>query len=150
MDMKSQYDHFCQLDDKRTPGEWEAGCHPANERLNIVKPIMFGKYVGKLPDCEGGAVYFLHKGNADIIAQIPQMLSFIRLLWAQRETAEDALQKGWELSTWAGAINWRGGENQKEWLDDLRNLIESFQEAAKPALSTIRNTGGGDVLSKDA
>jgi hypothetical protein len=42
--------------------------------------------------------------------------------------ADDALLKqAWELSTWVACINWRGGENQKEWLDDLRTLIEAFQ-----------------------
>ena len=40
---------------------------------------------------------------------------------------EALLKQAWELSTWAGSINWRGGENQKEWLDDLRVLIEAFQ-----------------------
>lgn len=80
--IKQLRERVLRLDAERTPGKWESGCHPANERLCIVKPIMFGKYVGKLPDCEGGAVYLLHKPNADLIALIPDMIKLIR---AQQE-----------------------------------------------------------------
>ena len=66
------------LDEKRTPGEWIAGVHPGNHRINIIKPICFGKYVGKLPDCEGGHVYFMHKETAQFIAKAPTMAAIIR------------------------------------------------------------------------
>ena len=77
-----------ELDRDRTPGVWEAGVHPANERLNIVKPIMLGKYVGQLPDCEGGAMYFLHKPNAEYIAAAPSAIQLIRDLVQRVEELE--------------------------------------------------------------
>lgn len=33
----------------------------------------------------------------------------------------------YELSTWAACINWRGKGNEKEWLDELREKIETVQ-----------------------
>lgn len=39
-----------------------------------------------------------------------------------------------ELASWAGCVDWRGGENQKDWLDDLRQHIESVQALCKPYL----------------
>ncbi|OCJ67631.1 hypothetical protein A6U97_02600 [Agrobacterium tumefaciens] len=39
-----------------------------------------------------------------------------------------------DLASWAGCINWRGGENQKDWLDELRQHIESVQALCKPYL----------------
>lgn len=39
-----------------------------------------------------------------------------------------ALEAGWSLSTWAACINWDGSRNEKEWLDELRLLIEDFQK----------------------
>jgi hypothetical protein len=54
-----------------------------------------------------------------------------RLTKPKHMETEYILRQAWELSTWAGSINWRGGENQKEWLDDLRELIEQFQLAYK-------------------
>jgi len=54
-----------------------------------------------------------------------------RAIKESRERSEmldnDLLRQAWELSTWAATINWRGGENHKEWLDDLRTKIEKFQ-----------------------
>ncbi|PWE52007.1 hypothetical protein DEM27_33405 [Metarhizobium album] len=40
------------------------------------------------------------------------------------------IQMSYDLSTWAACINWRSKENQKEWLDELREKIEAVQEAA--------------------
>lgn len=82
---------FEVLDSQRTPGKWEAGVHPGNHRLNIVKPVCFGKYVGKLPDCEGGHVYFLHKPNADYIAAAPSILDLARKQHELLVMAERAL-----------------------------------------------------------
>lgn len=42
---------------------------------------------------------------------------------AMREIAE----LGYGLSTWTACINWRGGRNEKEWLDDLREKVEAVQ-----------------------
>lgn len=42
----------------------------------------------------------------------------------------DYIQMSYDLSTWAACINWEGKENQKEWLDDLREKIEAVQEAS--------------------
>ena len=39
-----------------------------------------------------------------------------------------------DLASWAGCVNWRGGENQKDWLDELRQHIESVQALCKPYL----------------
>lgn len=44
----------------------------------------------------------------------------------------------YDLAAWAGSINWRGGENQKEWLDELRQHIETVQSLCKPYRSAIR------------
>lgn len=33
----------------------------------------------------------------------------------------------YDLSTWAACINWRGKGNEKEWLDGLREKIETVQ-----------------------
>lgn len=53
--------------------------------------------------------------------------------WMNRQpTANEeliaALEAGWSLSTWAACINWDGSRNEKEWLDELRLLIEDFQK----------------------
>lgn len=55
-------------------------------------------------------------------------------LEAAREEVErlrELAKLGYELSSWAGSINWRGGENLPDWLDDLRNLIENYQSLYK-------------------
>ncbi|ASV44794.1 hypothetical protein PP899_gp49 [Agrobacterium phage Atu_ph08] len=39
-----------------------------------------------------------------------------------------------DLASWAGCVNWRGGENQKDWLTELRQHIESVQALCKPYL----------------
>ncbi|MGN7827073.1 hypothetical protein ACTJJ8_10160 [Agrobacterium radiobacter] len=44
----------------------------------------------------------------------------------------------YDLAAWAGSINWRGGENQKEWLDELRQHIATVQSLCKPYRSAIR------------
>lgn len=64
-------------------------------------------------------------------------------------TTNALLRQAWELSTWAGSINWRGGENQKEWLNELRNLIERFQAGYRDyaADACVRE---GTVISCDA
>jgi hypothetical protein len=56
-----------------------------------------------------------------------EILTTLEAQAEQWTETEDLLKLGWELSTWAGSINWRGGENQKEWLDDLRVLIQHYQ-----------------------
>lgn len=57
-----------------------------------------------------------------------------------REVADEELKSllriGWELSTWSGSINWRGEENQKEWLDELRVLVEGFQDRCRTYMAT--------------
>jgi len=78
--LDQQIERLEELDKARTPGDWIAGVHPGNQRLNIIKPICFGKYVGKLPECEGGAVYFLDRGTAEFIAAAPEMMQVIRAL----------------------------------------------------------------------
>lgn len=51
-----------------TEGDWACGTHPANNRLNIIKPIFFGNRVTKLPECEGGHVSLKNKSDAIFIA----------------------------------------------------------------------------------
>jgi len=58
-----------------------------------------------------------------------------RLLRQQRAELEAIVSLGYELSAWTACINWRGGENQKEWLDELRIKIERFQSLAEPVLN---------------
>lgn len=75
------------------------------------------------------AAYFIKKQHMMIVRQ------------PEREAVVDkelkaVLQTGWELSTWAGSINWRGGENQTEWLNDLRTLIERFQDQSRAYVAT--------------
>lgn len=73
----------------------------------------------------------------EIIAQLAEARADLR---AQKSV----MNIGWELSTWAGSINWRGGENQKEWLDDLRILIERYQDSYRKALATTQAAGDGE------
>ena len=51
-----------------TEGDWVCGTHPANHRLNIIRPIFFGNRVTKLPECEGGHVSLKNKSDAIFIA----------------------------------------------------------------------------------
>ncbi|MEE9983693.1 hypothetical protein [Agrobacterium pusense] len=52
----------------------------------------------------------------------------------------------YDLASWAGCINWRGGENQKEWLDDLRHHIATVKSLCKQHRTTpaafARQEGG--------
>ncbi|MFJ1307923.1 hypothetical protein [Agrobacterium sp. P15N1-A] len=54
----------------------------------------------------------------------------------------------YDLASWAGCINWRGGENQKEWLDDLRHHIATVQSLCKQHRTTptasARQEGGSN------
>jgi hypothetical protein len=52
-------------------------------------------------------------------------------LEAENEKLKSLVKLGWELSTWAGCINWRGNKNQKGWLDDLKEKIEGYQKLYK-------------------
>jgi hypothetical protein len=56
-----------------TPGPWEAGVHPANPAMNIVRPIMFGRRMGKLPECEGGHSFIRNRADALLIAAAPDL-----------------------------------------------------------------------------
>ena len=54
------------------------------------------------------------------------------------ETAETGdlsgfVEAAWRLSTWAACVNWDGSENQKDWLDGLRERIELVQDMAQSA-----------------
>lgn len=40
-------------------------------------------------------------------------------------------EAAYDLASWAGCINWRGGENQKDWLDELRQHIERVRQLCK-------------------
>lgn len=52
-------------------------------------------------------------------------------IWEDLKSLSNAAN---DLASWAGSINWRGGENQKDWLDELRQHIESVQALCKPYL----------------
>lgn len=58
---------------KYTPRKWELGTHPANHKLNIVKPILFGRNVTILPECEGGHASINNIADARLIAASPDM-----------------------------------------------------------------------------
>lgn len=129
MKLEEQIAELEKLDSERTPGKWEAGIHPANERLNIVKPICFGKYVGKLPECEGGAMYFLHRPNAQIIAEIPTMMRVIRELQAREKLAAEALESALnELSEWMTAFP-DGSENTPHVIEQIEETLARLQSA---------------------
>ena len=81
-----------ELDKERTQGEWIAGCHPALHAFSIVKPIMFGNRVGKMPECEGSSAYFLHAPDGEFIAQAPAMAATIEHLLSVVKAQHDALE----------------------------------------------------------
>ncbi len=68
---------------KHTSGPWEVGVHPANDRLHIVRPVLFGSKVVVLPECEGGHVALKNSADARLIAAAPELLD---VLMAMRET----------------------------------------------------------------
>jgi len=71
-----------------TEGPWGAGEHPASTgQLNIVRPVMLGNRVGKLPECEGGAAYFRNAADARLVADAPRLLREVERLQAQIEKA---------------------------------------------------------------
>lgn len=51
----------------KTP--WELGTHPANHKLNIIKPVMLGPRITVLPECEGGHVSIKNKADAERIVK---------------------------------------------------------------------------------
>ena len=66
---------------KFTPGPWVLGTHPANHRLNIIKPVMFGSRVTVLPECEGGHVSIKNIADAHLIAAAPDLLEALEELY---------------------------------------------------------------------
>ena len=54
------------------------------------------------------------------------------------KTILDFVEEARDLSTWAACVNWRGGENQKEWLSDLKAKIESLQAAIPSVKALVR------------
>lgn len=49
----------------------------------------------------------------------------------------------YELSTWAACVNWRGKENQPEWLSELREKIDLVQALCRPLLSEAKELPNG-------
>ena len=72
------YHELLQLDSERTQGLWEAGVHPANHNMNIIKPIMMGNRVGKLPEWEGSHAYFKSQSDAQYIAAMPDAVGLLK------------------------------------------------------------------------
>jgi len=66
-----------KLNAERTQGDWVAGVHPANHKMNIIKPIMMGNRVEKLPEWEGSHAYFKSKADADFIAAMPDAMKLL-------------------------------------------------------------------------
>ena len=64
-----------------------------------------------------------------VVGKIEQAISTStgQTLLAKVIAAEVLIPQAYELSTWAAAINWSGGQNTKEWLKDLRSKIEVVQ-----------------------
>lgn len=63
---------------QHTPGPWILGTHPANHRLNIIKPVFFSKNVTVLPDCEGGHISIKNIADAHLIAAAPDMFEALQ------------------------------------------------------------------------
>lgn len=59
-------------------GEWELGCHPANPRLHIIKPITMRDNMGKLPECEGSHAFFKKKDVAQFITKAANLTTQIK------------------------------------------------------------------------
>lgn len=125
MTLESDIAAVLALDEKRTPGEWEFGVHPGNHRINIIKPICFGKYVGKLPACEGGHIYFLDKGTAEFIAAAPLMTSIIRSLVKERGELQTI------LSSWMASDGADPYHKLRAKYDDLTKHADALAEALK-------------------
>jgi hypothetical protein len=83
---------------------WEMGAHPAMPGTGTIRPIMFGRRVGKLHECEGGHAYFVNGEIADFIVtaanahhDLLEALSDMLSGWAYiRERHGDLPGVGWD------------------------------------------------------
>lgn len=85
--------------------------------------------------------------NADALEYVRHetVVSYIEQLEAENKRLRELAAIGWSLSTWAACINWRGGTNEKEWLNDLKEIIERYQAEHKSALTQT----DGKVVQND-
>ena len=62
---------------------------------------------------------------------ISSFVTLEQMIDNELEKLQSIIQAGYDLSAYAAAINWQGGSNTKEWLGDLRDMIENYQEIVK-------------------
>lgn len=100
-----------------TPAPWHLGTHPANHKLNIIKPVLFGSRVTVLPECEGGHVSIKNIDDARLIAASPELLA--------------ALQYAVEKYGKEGGP-WNVPSDPGGWLERSRAAIEKATGGQKP------------------
>jgi len=61
-----------------TPGDWQVGVHPVRVDLHIVKPVMMGDRIIKMPECEGGHAGFRNPADARLLAASKDMYEALR------------------------------------------------------------------------
>lgn len=59
------------------------------------------------------------------------------------ETLAKQARLGWELSTYAASIHWDRRKNTPEWMDGLRERIESLQALGEPSKDCFEAKGEG-------
>jgi hypothetical protein len=71
-----------------------------------------------------------------------RIASGIRALATEKEPShhtrmhDEFIEAAFDLSTWAACINWRGKDNEREWLDELREHIDRVQKLRKEILGS--------------
>ncbi len=114
---------------QHTPGPWVKTVSQIYPNEHEICGSSTDAVIARITGCSNdGSNYDKCEANARLIATAPELLRVAEL--------------GYELSTWAACINWRGGENQKAWLDDLRAQIEEFQPLAQAAIKKAK--GGAE------
>ncbi|UXS01137.1 hypothetical protein [Agrobacterium tumefaciens] len=86
--------------------------------------------ISKCADALGTGAFISQKCTMEFMQQLPAEIS--STVQSLRSCAEASR----ELASWAGCINWRGGENQKEWLNELRQHISQVEAITQPYIAS--------------
>ena len=86
--------------------------------------------ISKCADALGTGAFISQKCTLEFMQQLPAEIS------STMQSLRSCAVASHELASWAGCINWRGGENQKEWLNDLRQHIAQVQALTQPYIAS--------------